>query len=81
MRISIAYADPDKPLWLELDAIERAALGARLPGFDPANHKLGVFGKLAKPDRPLNEGDRVEIYRPIICDPKTVPRRATAEDG
>jgi Na+-translocating ferredoxin:NAD+ oxidoreductase RnfD subunit len=40
-----------------------------------AAQKVGVFGKLVKLDAPLRPGDRVEIYRPITCDPQTLPRR------
>jgi len=42
---------------------------------DLETQKVGVFGRLVKLDAPLRPGDRVEIYRPITCDPQTVPRR------
>jgi len=42
-------------------------------------NKVGIFGKLCKQDRVLNEGDRVEIYRPLIADPKEVRRKRAAE--
>ena len=42
-----------------------------------AERKLGIFGRVVKPDAVLKAGDRVEIYRPIIADPETVPRRDT----
>jgi hypothetical protein len=45
---------------------------------DPA--KVGIFGKIAKLDRPVQEGDRVEIYRKITADPTTVKRRRTTRD-
>jgi hypothetical protein len=47
---------------------------------DLAVHKVGIFGKLVKLDSPVREGDRIEIYRPIIADPKTVRRRAMDDD-
>ena len=43
-------------------------------------NKIGIFGKAAKLDVKLNEGDRVEIYRPLIADPKLV-RKQRAEQG
>lgn len=42
--------------------------------------KLGIFGKAVKPDTVLREKDRVEIYRPLLADPKAV-RRQRAEAG
>jgi putative ubiquitin-RnfH superfamily antitoxin RatB of RatAB toxin-antitoxin module len=42
---------------------------------------VGVFSKAAKLDTALRPGDRVEIYRPIIADPQTVPRRRLAGGG
>ncbi|MBR6026560.1 MAG: RnfH family protein [Neisseriaceae bacterium] len=36
---------------------------------------FGIFGKRATPNTPLKNGDRVEIYRPLITDPKTARRR------
>jgi hypothetical protein len=37
--------------------------------------KIGIYGKITKLTAPLSDGDRVEIYRPITVDPKTVPQR------
>ena len=46
-----------------------------LPHIDLAAQKVGVFGKIVKLETALRPADRVEIYRPITCDPQTVPRR------
>ena len=61
-------------------AVERSGLLARVSEWAPESLKLGVFGKAVKDDAPLREHDRVEIYRPLIADPKTV-RRQRAEAG
>ncbi|OQS41183.1 RnfH family protein [Chromobacterium haemolyticum] len=61
-------------------AVELSGLLARLPESAAESLKLGVFGKAVKDDAPLREHDRVEIYRPLIADPKTV-RRQRAEAG
>lgn len=61
-------------------AVEASGLLSKYPGIDLANCKLGVFGKLVKSDAVLRSGDRVEIYRPLIADPKEV-RRRRAEEG
>ena len=44
-------------------------------GIDLAVNKIGIFGKLTQLDRELATGDRVEIYRPLIADPKEARRR------
>jgi putative ubiquitin-RnfH superfamily antitoxin RatB of RatAB toxin-antitoxin module len=56
-------------------AIEQSGILQRHPQIDPACRKIGIFGKAAKPDVVLKDGDRVEIYRPLIADPKEARRR------
>ena len=84
MNVGVAYADKFKQVWLKLDvpdgstareAIERSGLLIQFPEIDLDRQKIGVFGKLIKPDTVLEEGTRVEIYRPITADPETVERR------
>ncbi len=89
MQVSVTYSEPDQQIWLRLevpegatveDAIEGSHILELFPHIDLATQKVGVFGKPARLDTPLRPGDRVEIYRPIICDPTTVPRRDVADD-
>jgi len=61
-------------------ALEASGLLQKHPEIDLGVNKIGVFGKLVKLDAELREGDRVEIYRPLIADPKEV-RRKRAEEG
>lgn len=84
MQVSLAYAEPTQQFWVELelpegatlaDAVAKSGVLKRFPEIDLDKQKVGVFGKAAKLDTPLGEGDRVEIYRPITADPATVPRR------
>lgn len=88
MKIGIAYASTSRQAWLTVevpdgativDAIERSGIRQQFPEIDLEQQKVGIFGKLAKLDATLADGDRVEIYRPITCDPKTVKRKAKAE--
>ncbi|MDD5179835.1 MAG: RnfH family protein [Gallionellaceae bacterium] len=88
MKVGIAYALPQRQAWFDIevpdgatikDAIERSGILKQFPEINLEQNKVGVFGKVSKLDAVLNAGDRVEIYRPIICDPKTVPRKAKAE--
>jgi putative ubiquitin-RnfH superfamily antitoxin RatB of RatAB toxin-antitoxin module len=49
------------------------------PEIDLARNKIGIFGKLSKADAVLRDQDRVEIYRPLIADPKEVRKQRAAE--
>jgi len=90
MKIGIAYALPQRQAWFDIelpdgatikDAIERSGILKQFPEIDLEKNKVGIYGKVSKLDAALNDGDRVEIYRPITCDPKTVPRKAKAADA
>lgn len=89
MHVSVAYALPEKQVWLNInvpdkstvmDAIIESRIVTLFPELDLENQKVGIFGKFCKLDTKLREGDRVEIYRKITADPATVPRRDTEED-
>jgi hypothetical protein len=84
MQVGVAYSEQAQQIWLTIeipdeatvkDAIERSGILRMFPHIDLATQKVGVFGKIVKAEAPLRPGDRVEIYRPITCDPQTVPRR------
>lgn len=84
MKISISFADPDRPTWRHLEvaegctieqAIVRSGLLTEYKHIDLARNKVGIFGRLKPLDTPLAEGDRIEIYVPLVVDPKTVPKR------
>lgn len=84
MKVAVAYTEPGKQAWLHVelpdearvrDAIEQSGILQQFPHIDLSQQRVGIFGKPAKLDNPLRAGDRVEIYRPIVCDPQTVPRR------
>ena len=84
MQVGIAYSENVQQIWLTIevpddatvnDAIARSGILDMFPHIDLATQKVGIFGKIVKTEAPLRAGDRVEIYRPITCDPQTVPRR------
>ena len=60
-------------------AIERSGILEKYPEIDLLKNKLGVFAKLVKPESTLRNRDRVEIYRPLIADPKEVRKQRAAE--
>ncbi len=63
------------------DAIERSGILAQFPEIDLDTQKVGVFGKVLALETKLEDGDRVEIYRPLIADPKTLKARAKNEEA
>ena len=84
MIVGVAYAKAAQQVWTNIevpnggtvrDAIERSGILAKFPEIDLDQQKVGVFGKISTLDTALNDGDRVEIYRPITADPDTVERR------
>ena len=86
--VEVAYARPDVQTILKLrvpqgttleQAVRESGILERFPDIDLANSELGVFGKLNKLDAELRSGDRVEIYRPLIADPKEVRKQRAAE--
>lgn len=89
MQIGVAYSEPGRQIWLNIEvpdnssvneAIQRSGILNQFPYIDLAAQKVGIFGRLVKLNAPLKPGDRVEIYREIIADPETVPRRDMVEE-
>jgi putative ubiquitin-RnfH superfamily antitoxin RatB of RatAB toxin-antitoxin module len=87
--VEVVYALPQRQELIHLklpadstvqQAVEASGLMQKYPEIDLAKNKLGIFGKLSKPDTQLRDRDRVEIYRPLIADPKEV-RRKRADAG
>lgn len=60
-------------------ALEASGLLGKYPEIDLKKNKFGIFAKLSKPDTVLRDRDRVEIYRPLIADPKEVRKQRAAE--
>ncbi|MCW9014328.1 MAG: RnfH family protein [Gammaproteobacteria bacterium] len=86
--VEVAYARADQQVIINVDmpvgataeqAIQESGILEQFPEIDLDKNKLGIFGKLSKKTVELNPGDRVEIYRPLIADPKEVRRKREAE--
>lgn len=89
IEVEVCYALPDaqtlitvklKPDATVEEAIMHSEVLEKHPEIDLKTNKVGVFGKLTKLDTPLQPGDRVEIYRPLIADPKESRRQKAAAD-
>jgi len=89
MNVGVCYAEMDRQLWIRFEAadnstveevIQSSGILARFPEIDLGAQKVGIFGKLVRLDAVAKEGDRIEIYRPIVADPRTVRRRAIEDD-
>ena len=87
--VEVAYALPNQQLIIPVQvapeanakaAIQKSGILIKFPEIDLGIHQIGVFGKLIRLDTPLRNLDRVEIYRPLIADPKEV-RKQRAADG
>lgn len=87
IEVEVAYARPERQLILKLEvpegtsaieALRLSGIEEEFPEIDLANNRLGVFGKLCKPERVLNPGDRVEVYRPLLADPRAARRELAA---
>lgn len=60
-------------------AVEASGLLQRHPEIDLSTNKVGIYGKLVSLDTALREHDRVEIYRPLVADPKEARHRRAEE--
>ncbi len=86
--VEVAYALPTQQVVLPVKmtagataeaAIKASGVLAKFPEIDLSVNKIGLFGKLSQLDTKLRHLDRVEIYRPLIADPKEVRRQRAAE--
>jgi len=85
--IEVVYALPEKPVRRELRLPAGSTVGAAIgvsgllgeyPEIDLERNRLGIFGRLVRRETVVRSGDRVEIYRPLLADPKEVRRRRVA---
>ena len=87
LHIEVAYAEPGKQRLLAFQvacgttarqAVLQSALPTEFPHVDFAAAPIGIFGKKVKDSTPLRTGDRVEVYRALLIDPKENRRRKAA---
>ena len=87
--VEVAYARPDAQALLTVavapgatvgDAIKLSGILRQFPEIDLAVNKVGIFGKPSSLHAPVQGGDRVEIYRALIADPKEARKQRAARD-
>ncbi|WP_338414055.1 RnfH family protein [uncultured Sphaerotilus sp.] len=94
IRVEVAYSPAPRQVDLQVfelpvgatagEAVIAAGLPARHPGFDLETVKVAVWGRAVAPSAVLRDGDRLELCRPLIVDPKEARRvryRAQGERG
>lgn len=86
--VQLAYLTPERAWLIDVecqagdrlqDVIERSGLVQQVPGLDLMQAKVGVFGRLCELNAAVNPGDRIEIYRPLLADPKVARRLRAAK--
>lgn len=89
IQVEVVYALPNEQRVLSLmvdsqssveEIIQQSGVLALYPEVDLATNKVGVFSRNVKLDATVNDGDRIEIYRPLLADPKEI-RRKRAEQA
>ena len=82
--VTVVFALPEKQYVKALtlrcgatvqDAIDKSAISSEVEGLKVDAKMVGIFGSKVPLDQVLQQGDRVEIYRPLIADPKEVRRQ------
>lgn len=88
INVEVVYAMAQKQVVRKVNVDAGTTLGAAIvqsgimmdfPDLELENAKVGVYGKAVSMVTVIKEGDRIEIYRPLIADPKEVRRRRAAE--
>lgn len=91
IHIEVAYATPRRQAILKLDvpagttlleAVKLSEITREFPEIDLATATMGVWGKAEKKpaDRVMQDGERIEIYRPLLIDPKEARRNRANKD-
>ena len=86
--VEVAYAIPEEQVIITIkvptifnvqQAIEKSGIQKKFPCIDLSKNKVGIFGKKTTLDHVLKNRDRIEIYRPLILDPKEMRRKRAAK--
>lgn len=84
LKVEVCYALPEEQTLLQLivdqdasveEVINQSGILQLHPDIDLSDNKVGIFSKLTTLDAQLHDGDRIEIYRPLLIDPKEVRKQ------
>lgn len=87
IEVEVAYALPHRQTLIAVrvrpgatvsQVIEQSGIYRKHPELDPASAKIGIFAKPVKADTEVHDKDRIEIYRPLIADPKEIRKKRAA---
>ena len=90
INIEIAYSLPERYYLKSFQfdegitvqkAITQSGILSQFPEIDLSTNKIGIFSRPIKLTDVLKEGDRIEIYRPLLADPKEIRRKRAAEQA
>ncbi len=90
IRVEVAYAEPGQQALIAIqvppgttvaEAIERSGIREQFPALEIDPQGVGIFSRKVSLDQVLHTGDRVEIYRPLLIDPKEARRKRAGAQG
>jgi len=88
--IEVAYGTAENQSLIELrvqrgttliEAIRRSGIADKFPEINLIDARKGIFGKFAEDDKVLENHDRIEIYRPLLFDPREARRRRASREA
>lgn len=88
IRVEVVFATPERQVLVVVklcagaavdDAIEAAGIAGDFPDHDLSTYQAGIWGRPVGRDHGLQDGDRIEIYRPLAIDPREARRKLAAE--
>ncbi|HFC8457381.1 TPA: RnfH family protein [Neisseria subflava] len=89
LEIEIVYGLADRQVLKNMTVTEgttireaalKSGLEVEFPGLDLQQAPLGIFGKVVKDETVLRDGDRIEVYRPLLIDPKEARRKRAGQE-
>ena len=89
LEIEIVYGLADRQVLKSMTVTEgttvreaalKSGLEVEFPELDLQQAPLGIFGKVVKNETVLRDGDRIEVYRPLLIDPKEARRKRAGQE-
>jgi len=90
LEVEVVYALPEQVISASVhvrrgttvaEAIHQSGFARLLPDVDLGRAVVGIFGRVVARDSAVHDGDRIEIYRPLVADPKQARRQRSTRGG